>query len=82
MRGIVCDMVVTRRGAAEPLERIDEKMETETHERSIKAISRHIGHAQTSLTLDVYAHVLPEQYTEMADTVAVILFRNAPVGEQ
>lgn len=41
---------------------------------NIKAISRRIGHANTSLTLDVYAHVLPEQHTEVADKVGAILF--------
>ena len=44
---------------------------------NIKAISRRIGHANTSLTLDVYAHVLPEQHTEVADKVGAILFGDA-----
>src|SRR5579885_2040020 len=34
---------------------------------NIKAISRRIGHTQTSLTMDISAHVLPEQHREVAD---------------
>lgn len=45
---------------------------------NIKAISRRIGHAQTSLTMDIYAHVLPEQHREVADKVGAVLFRNGP----
>jgi integrase len=41
---------------------------------NLKAVSQRIGHAQTSLTLNTYAHVLPEQHTEVADRVGRILF--------
>lgn len=48
---------------------------------NIKAISRRIGHAQTGLTMDIYAHVLPEQHREVADEVSAIFFGNAPAGK-
>lgn len=48
---------------------------------NIKAISRRIGHAQTSLTMDIYAHVLPEQHREVADKVGAILFGDTPKRE-
>ncbi len=35
----------------------------------IKAVSQHVGHAQTSITMDIYAHVLPHQRTEVAKKI-------------
>jgi len=49
---------------------------------NIKAISRHIGHAQSSLTLDVYAHVMPDQHRDVADKVGAILFDHKPPVEE
>lgn len=41
---------------------------------NIKAMSRRIGHAQTSLTMDIYAHVLPEQHREVSTKIGAVLF--------
>jgi len=41
---------------------------------NIGAVSRRVGHARTSITMDVYAHVLPEQHAEVADKVGSLLF--------
>jgi integrase len=49
---------------------------------NIKAISRRIGHTQTSVTLNTYAHVLPEHHTEVADRVGNILFNAEADGAQ
>lgn len=44
----------------------------------IKVVSESLGHADIAITLRTYAHVLPEQRTELAETVGALLFRHAP----
>jgi Phage integrase family len=39
-----------------------------------KAVSEMIGHANLSITLAVYAHVLPKQRVDVADKVSAVLF--------
>ncbi len=41
---------------------------------NIKAVSKRVGHANISITLSTYAHVLPEQHIEVADKVGAVLF--------
>jgi integrase len=41
----------------------------------IGAVSRRVGHARTSTTMDVYAHVLPEMHTEVVEKIGTLLFR-------
>lgn len=43
------------------------------------AVSRHVGHARTSITMDLYAHALHEQRAEVADKMAAMLFDPTPV---
>lgn len=40
----------------------------------ITAISASVGHARTSITTDIYAHVMPEQRVEVADKIGAVLF--------
>lgn len=42
---------------------------------NIKAVSQRLGHAGTSITMDVYAHVLPEQAQDISEKVGAVLFR-------
>ena len=37
-------------------------------------MSKNLGHARTSITMDVYAHVMPQQHLEVADKVGAVLF--------
>ncbi len=48
-----------------------------------KAVSEAIGHSAIGITLGTYAHVMPEQRTEVAEKVAETLFRqpNGPDDE-
>ncbi len=41
---------------------------------NLKAVSERVGHARTSITLDVYAHAIPEQRTDLADKIGAVLF--------
>jgi integrase len=41
---------------------------------NIKAVSQRVGHAKTSITMDLYAHVLPEQHRDVSDKVCAALF--------
>ena len=41
---------------------------------TIAAVSRRVGHARTSITMDIYAHVIPQQHLEVADKVGAVLF--------
>ena len=41
---------------------------------NIKAVSQRVGHAKTSITMDLYAHVLPEQHLDVSDRVGAALF--------
>ncbi len=45
---------------------------------NLKALSDSMGHAQTSITMNTYAHALPHQRQEVADKVGDILFGVAP----
>jgi integrase len=40
--------------------------------KSIKAVSRRLGHATVELTLRIYVHVLPADDADLADTVNVL----------
>jgi integrase len=40
----------------------------------IKAVSQRVGHANVSITLGTYAHVLPDQHQEVAKKVGRALF--------
>lgn len=48
---------------------------------SIKALSQHAGHAQTSVTMDIYAHVLPHQRREVADAIGAIVLGEDEPGQ-
>jgi integrase len=41
---------------------------------NLKAVSQRVGHAKTSITMDLYAHVLPEQHRDVSDKVCAALF--------
>jgi uroporphyrinogen-III decarboxylase len=43
---------------------------------SLKSLSESMGHAQTSITINTYAHALPHQRREVADKVGDVLNRN------
>jgi integrase len=47
---------------------------------NVKAVSEAIGHADISITLRTYAHVLPEQRREVAAKVSAAFFP-APVAD-
>jgi integrase len=49
---------------------------------NLKAVSKRVGHATTAITMDIYAHVLPEQHTEVADKIGAVLFRTDLEAEQ
>ena len=38
------------------------------------AVSKRVGHARTSTTADLYAHVLPEMHAEVAARINTVLF--------
>jgi len=40
----------------------------------VKVVSERLGHAQASITLDVYAHVLPEMQEQAVDAIDMALF--------
>ncbi len=42
---------------------------------NLKAVSKRVGHARASTTLDLYAHVTPEMHTEVSDKVGAALRR-------
>lgn len=46
----------------------------------VKVVSERLGHAQISLTLDIYAHVLPAMDAEAADRFASAVFESNPQG--
>jgi len=41
---------------------------------NIKAVSQRVGHAKTSITMDIYAHTIAEQHQEVADKLDAALF--------
>ena len=43
----------------------------------IKVVSERLGHAQITLTLDIYAHVLPAMDAAAAEEIAAIVFPDA-----
>ena len=43
----------------------------------VKVVSERLGHAQISLTLDIYAHVLPAMDADAADRFAAAVFGQA-----
>jgi integrase len=47
---------------------------------NIKAVSQRLGRARTSITMDVYAHVLPEQAQGVSEKVGAVLFRRRDEG--
>ena len=40
-----------------------------------KVVSEMLGHASVSITLDIYAHVLPDMQQDAATTMQQLLFR-------
>jgi integrase len=42
----------------------------------IKAVSERLGHSKTSITLDTYAHVLPDMQDRAVDAIDAALFRD------
>jgi integrase len=44
------------------------------------AVSKRVGHARTSTTADLYAHVLPEMHAEVATRINTVLF-SAPLSQ-
>jgi len=47
---------------------------------NIKAVSQRLGHARTSITMDIYAHVLPEQAQDVSEKVGSVLFGRRTEG--
>lgn len=45
---------------------------------NIKAVSQRVGHARTSTTMDIYAHVVSEQHKDVADKIGGALFAPSP----
>ena len=43
----------------------------------IKAVSERLGHARSSITLDTYAHVLPDMQDRVIDAIDAALLRNS-----
>jgi integrase len=43
----------------------------------IKSVSERLGHAKTSITLDTYAHVLPEMQDHAVEVINAALFSGA-----
>ena len=43
----------------------------------IKAVSERLGHAKTSITLDTYAHVLPDMQDRAVDAIDAALFQKS-----
>ena len=39
----------------------------------IHVVSERLGHSKVSMTMEVYAHVLPDMQTEAADTLGALL---------
>ena len=46
----------------------------------IGAVSQRIGHARTSITMDVYHQMLPRKYAEVSDKVGAALFGKRAEG--
>jgi len=44
---------------------------------NIKAVSQRVGHSETSITMNLYAHVMPEQHKDVADKIGDALFGTA-----
>jgi integrase len=44
----------------------------------LRAVSERVGHARPSITMNVYAHVLPDQHVEVAENVGRLLFGRPP----
>ncbi len=42
-----------------------------------KVVSERLGHARVSITLDTYAHVLPDMQERAADALGSVLFGRA-----
>ena len=40
----------------------------------VKVVSERLGHARTSVTMDIYAHALPEMQEEAAASIGAALF--------
>ena len=47
---------------------------------NIKAVSQRLGHTRTSITMDVNAHVLPEQAQDVSEKVGAVLSEGALRG--
>ena len=43
----------------------------------IKAVAERLGHAKTSITLDTYAHVLPDMQDGAVEAIGALLFRDS-----
>jgi len=41
----------------------------------VQVVSERLGHAKVSMTLEVYAHVLPDMQSEAADALGALLQR-------
>ena len=46
----------------------------------IKVVSERLGHAQTSITMDVYHHVTARQHQEAGDRIGAALFGSGDMG--
>lgn len=48
------------------------------------AVSKNLGHARTSITMDIYSHALPQQRRDVVDKLGARLCRGAgdAVGEE
>lgn len=51
------------------------------HGAPLNVVSQRLGHARTSITLDIYAHVLPDQQAEVADRMGAALFGSAGAAQ-
>jgi integrase len=80
------DFVTLAKRAGVPMIRIHDQRHTYatlglSSGASLKALSESMGHAQTSITINTYAHALPHQRREVADKVGDVLFGETPWRE-
>lgn len=46
-----------------------------------KIVSERLGHANTTITLDIYSHVLPSMHADAANAVAAFILGSNETGE-
>ncbi len=44
----------------------------------VGAVSRRVGHVRTSITTDIYQHIMPEQHLDVADRIDAVLLSPRP----